>query len=277
MAGRLAGKVVIVTGASRGLGRYCAEGFAREGASVVLAARRRADADPSDSLEGAAQAVQAAGGQALAVECDVADPASIQAMAQAALARFGRIDVLLANAVFYAPGSFSTIAPEDWERQFRVNVHGVFHAIRAVLPTMVKQGAGGVIAVTSVAAEKISHYGATKRMVTAMTEGFAAETAADGVAVNALRPVAAIQTPGWLSSRPAEVLQTRAHRVSPPDSYVEAAILLALQSAETCTGQVLTDAEVIRRFGDPADLERFRETNAEVWRQAADAATQGHD
>jgi NAD(P)-dependent dehydrogenase (short-subunit alcohol dehydrogenase family) len=269
MTGRLAGKVAIITGASRGLGSYCAEGFGAEGASVVIAARSH---DPAADTPGTtahtARLVEAAGGVAFPWACDVGDPASIQAMAEATLERFGRIDVLMTNAVYYAPGDFSTIEPADWERQFRINVHGVFHAIRAVLPSMIENGGGNIITVTSIAAERISHYGATKRAVAGMTVGFAEEQRSNGVAVNALRPVAAIRTPGWEQSRPAEVLQARAHRVSPPDSYVEAAVLLAMRTAADCTGQTFTDAEVLKRFGDPDDLARFSAMNAAVWRES---------
>lgn len=266
MAGRLAGKVAIVTGASRGLGAWCAEGFAREGAAVIPAARTLGDdPDVPETLAQVARAIRDAGGEVTPVVCDVSDPASVQALAGRALQAYGRIDILMTNAVFYAPGSFSTVAEADWLRQFDVNVHGVFNAIRAVLPAMTDQGSGSIITVSSVAAGKPSHYGATKRVVEAMTQGFAAEQRDRGVAVNALRPVAAVRTPGWMESRPAEVLQTRAHRVSPPDSYVEAAILLAGKNADEVSGQSLTDAEVIRRFGAAAAFERFRSLNAPVW------------
>lgn len=260
--GRLADKVVIVTGASRGLGSYCAQGFGAEGAAVVIAAR-----SPDQSAE-TARLVEAAGGTAFPWTCDVGEPDSIQAMVQAVLDRFGRIDVLMTNAVYYAPGDFSTIDPRDWDLQFRINVHGVFHAVRAVLPSMIQAGGGNIITVSSIAAERASHYGATKRAVTGMTVGFAEEQRANGVAVNSLRPVAAIRTPGWEQSRPAEVLQTRAHRVSPPDSYVEAAVLLAMRTAEECTGQAFTDADVLKRFGDPESLARFSAMNAAVWRES---------
>jgi NAD(P)-dependent dehydrogenase (short-subunit alcohol dehydrogenase family) len=255
-----------VTGSSRGLGADCAKGFGREGAAVVVTARTI-----GDEALGVLKAIEAEGGMALAVACDVADPIEIEAMVAATLARFGRIDILLANAVFYAPGGFMTIDPRDWRRQFDVNVHGVFDSIRAVAPTMIKQGDGHIITVSSVAAERASHYGATKRAVVGLTLGFATELAGAGVSVNALRPVAAVATPGWLGSRPAEALEARAHRVSPPDSYVEAAILLGSQSASVCSGQQLTDAEVIRRFGDAASLERFSAMNAAVWSESLNA------
>jgi NAD(P)-dependent dehydrogenase (short-subunit alcohol dehydrogenase family) len=262
MAHRLTNKVAVITGSSRGLGQYCALGYAAEGASVVVTARSH------DDLAQTAELIHDAGGTALPVACDVADPASINAMVDAVLRKFGRIDVLMANAAYFAPGTLSTMTPQDWERQFQVNVHGVFHCIRSVLPSMIERRCGHIITVSSVAAQKGSHYGATKRALLGMTMGFAEEQKVNGIAVNALRPVAAIKTPGWLASRSAEVLQTRVHRVSPPDSYVEAAILLAMQDAESCTGLELTDAQVLSRFGSEADLERFAAMNAPVWSES---------
>jgi NAD(P)-dependent dehydrogenase (short-subunit alcohol dehydrogenase family) len=186
------------------------------------------------------------------------------------LDRFGRIDVLMTNAAWFAPGTLSTMSPTDWERQFQVNVHGVFHSIRAALPSMRERRSGRIITISSVAAQKGSHYGATKRAVLGMTFGFAEEQRANGIAVNALRPVAAIRTPGWLASRSPEALSLRAHRVSPPDSYVEAAILLAMQDAATCSGQEFTDAQVVSRFGSAGDLARFRAMNAAIWAESLD-------
>lgn len=267
MARRLAGKVAVITGSSRGLGQYCALGYAAEGASVVVTARAHEHGGQSD-LDRTVEMIEEAGGTAVPIVCDVADPASINEMVEAVLARFGHIDVLMANAAYFAPGTLSTMTAQDWDRQFQVNVHGVFHSIRAVLPSMIERKSGNIITVSSVAAQKGSHYGATKRAVLGMTMGFAEEQKANGIAVNALRPVAAIKTPGWLASRSAEVLQTRVHRVSPPDSYVEAAVLMAMQGAETCTGQELTDAQVLSRFGSKQDLERFAAMNAPVWSES---------
>jgi 3-oxoacyl-[acyl-carrier protein] reductase len=199
------------------------------------------------------------------VACDVADRSSIAAMAETVLRQFGRIDVLMTNAIFYAPGTISTMDPDDWDKQFQVNVHGVYHAIRAVLPTMLDQGSGNIITISSVAAKKPSHYGATKSAVESMTNAFAAEQVENNIAVNSMRPVAGIETPGWLNARPAKARQARAHRLSPPDSYVEAAVLLAMQDAGTSTGQHFTDADILKRFGEQGSFERFAEMNAPVW------------
>lgn len=258
--GAVVGKIALITGASRGLGQYCALGYAAEGATVVVAAR--SDVDETAKL------IRDAGGEPFPVVCDVGDPASIAAMATTLLDCFGRIDVLMTNAVYYCAVPFLAITPEEWETSFRVNVHGVLHTIRALAPSMIEQGSGNIITISSVAAQRGSPYGATKRAVLGMTMGFADELKPDGIAVNALRPVAAIETPGWRASRPASVLKGRAHRVSPPDSYVEAAILLAMQTTSSCTGEELTDAQIIKRFGAAESYERFRAMNAPVWSES---------
>ncbi|MFG1926923.1 SDR family NAD(P)-dependent oxidoreductase [Cryptosporangium sp. NPDC048952] len=258
MSGRLTGKTALITGAGRGLGRYCALGYAAEGATVIVAARSASDLDETVAL------IAHSGGTAHAAPVDVADPDSIAALVRRALAVTGRLDVVMANAAHFAAGGFSTVTPADWEQQFRVNVHGVFHLVRAVVPVLAAQGGGHVITVSSVAAHRSSPYGVTKRVVEEMTLGFAAEQREAGIAVNALRPVAAIATPGWLASRSPQALAERAHRVSPPDSYVEAAILLATQPGHR-TGALLTDADVIREYGAPGELERFRALNAPIW------------
>ncbi len=265
--GRLAGKVVLITGASRGLGRHCALGYGAEGATVIPTARSLStdSEDRPGTVEDTARLIEAAGGKAFPLACDVADRTSVQAGIDTVLAHYGRIDVLMTNAVYYAPGTISTLSPDDWERQFQVNVHGVFHAIRAVPPSMIAAKSGNIITISSVAAKKPSHYGATKSAVETLTDTFAAEQAENGIAVNSLRPVAGIETPGWLAARPEKARSARAHRLSPPDSYVEAAILLAMQEAASCTGKHLTDADVLRHFGTEDSFEHYRSINAPVW------------
>jgi citronellol/citronellal dehydrogenase len=270
MAGRLAGKVAIITGASRGLGQYCAIGYAREGARVVVAARTEAEKDPRlpGTIHETARMVEAAGGEAMPVVCDVASMDSVEAMTAAVLRRWGRIDVLMTNAAVQPAGLISTIKIKSWELEFNINVHGPFRCIRAALPAMVEQKSGSIINISSVAARGGSHYGATKRAIEAMTIGLANEVRADGVAVNAMKPVGGIETPGLLFGRtPA----TRGASTPPrpglpaPGSYVEAAVLLALATPETFTGQVFNDAELIARLADATTRERFSKENPPNW------------
>ena len=244
-AGRLAGKVVIVTGASRGLGQYCAVGYGREGAAVVVAARTERETDPGlpGTIHSTAAMITEAGGEALPLVCNVADRDSIAAMVAAVTDRYdGRIDVLMNNAGVLPTGNLSTIEPRHWELEFRINVHGPFHCSRAVLPHMIAQGSGSIINITSVGAKTASHYGITKRALELFTIGLAAEQAGHGIAVNALKPVTAIETPGRYYGRSGA---GSGGQYPGPERYVESAVLLALQ---TCTGQIFDDAEAVGRL-----------------------------
>ena len=274
MAGRMAGKVAIVTGASRGLGEYCALGYAREGARVAVAARTTAVRDERlpGTIFSTARAIEENGGEALPVACNVADASSIQQMVATVLERWGRIDVLMNNAAIQPPGGNADIAPKHWELQFRVNVHGAFHCIRAVLPTMIAQGCGSIINISSGATTGGTPYGGTKRALEAMTEGLAVELKDQGIAVNALKPLSAIETPGFLFAQ-----VTRSDDASQdipelptPESYVEAAILLAMQTPDRFTGRVHNDAEVVGQLADEGTKARFRAESPDYWVSAMD-------
>jgi citronellol/citronellal dehydrogenase len=277
MAGRLAGKVAIITGASRGLGEYCAVGYAREGARVVIAARTTEEKDPRlpGTIYHTAKLVEEAGGEAFPVVCNVADYDSVQSMTNQVLEKWGQIDVLMTNAAVQPAGRISTIQIKHWELEFKVNVHGPFYCIRAALPSMLEQRSGNIINISSVAARGGSHYGATKRAVESMTLGLANELRENQIAVNALKPVGGIETPGLLFGRaPGQVGGGRSGNpdLPTPDSYVEAAILLALQTPASFTGQVCHDAEIIARLADDATRRRFRESNPKAWVTAFDAS-----
>jgi NAD(P)-dependent dehydrogenase (short-subunit alcohol dehydrogenase family) len=294
MAGRLAGKVAIITGSSRGLGQYCAVGYAREGAKVVIAARTEAESDPRlpGTIHDTVKMCEEAGGEGFAVVCNVGDEASVEAMAKTVLDHWGRIDILMTNAAVQPAGFISTIRLKSWELEFNINVHGPFRCIRAVLPAMQEQKSGNIINISSVAARGGSHYGATKRAIESMSIGLARELKDQGIAVNAMKPVGGIETPGLLFGRPQGAGagtpapgQAPAARPAPqaytpgtraglpaPDSYVEAAILLALQTPATFTGQVYNDAQLIEILGSDADKKRYRAENPANWVEAMTAA-----
>jgi citronellol/citronellal dehydrogenase len=294
MAGRLAGKVAIITGASRGLGQYCAVGYAREGAKVVIAARTEVESDPRlpGTIHDTVKMCEEAGGEGLAVVCNVGDMESVEAMAETVMSHWGRIDILMTNAAVQPAGFISTIKPKSWELEFNINVHGPFRCIRAVLPAMQAQKSGNIINISSVAARGGSHYGATKRAIEAMSIGLARELKEQGITVNAMKPVGGIETPGLLFGRPQGAGagvpapgQNPTARLAPqayapgtrpnlpsPDSYVEAAILLALQTPDTFTGQVYNDAQLIEILASDADKTRFRAENPPNWVEAMTAA-----
>lgn len=180
-AGRLADKVAVITGAGSGIGRRAAERFAEEGATVVCA-----------DLSGAEATAAAIGGDAVGVTVDVTDQAATEAMAAAALEAGGRIDVLFANAGIAGQGEAATVDRTTWDRVIAVNLTGVWLSMRAVLPTMVEQGAGSIVATASTAALKgirgIAPYAAAKAGVVGLCRATAVEVGPAGVRVNAIAP-----------------------------------------------------------------------------------------
>lgn len=274
MSDRLKGQVAIVTGASRGLGEYCALGFAREGAKVVIAARTVKEQDPrlGGTIHRTAKLIEEEGGEAYPVICNVADTSSIEAMIGQVMNRWGRIDILMNNAAIQPPGVNSSITPKHWELIYRVNVHGPFHCIRAALPVMKEQGSGNIINISSGASKGGTPYGGTKRALEALTEGLAAELKQQGITVNSLQPLSAIETPGYLFAQlPRGEQGSAAPELPPPDSYVEAAVLLATQSPDTFTGRVHNDAEVIGYLADSETKSRFRQLNPQYWSTVMDS------
>ena len=189
MAAQLADKVVVVTGAARGLGREFARRLAAEEAAVVVA-------DIRDCSEVLAD-IKAAGARALAAHLDVTDMRSCASMAQAAMDAFGRIDVLVNNAALYGglrTGAFDTLEEQEWNRVMNVNVTGVWNCCKAVVPCMRENGGGSIINMASVVAlygmPYTLHYTTSKGAVIALTRGLARELGKDWIRVNAIAPTA---------------------------------------------------------------------------------------
>ena len=170
-------KVVLITGASSGIGEGCARLLAERGARVVLGARR------VERLEQLVADIRAAGGQAIACRLDVTDAADVQAFADAAMAEYGRIDVLLNNAGVMPLSMLEALKLDEWNRMIDVNIRGVLHGIAAALPVMQKQRSGQIINVASIGAYRVSPtaavYCATKYAVRAISDGLRQEVGGD--------------------------------------------------------------------------------------------------
>lgn len=180
-------KVVVITGASSGLGEATARHLAAQGAKVVLGARR------AERLEKLVAEIQAAGGQALAVATDVSQRADVENLVQQAIAKFGRVDVLINNAGIMPLSPLSKLRVDEWDRMLDVNVKGVLYGIAAVLPSMQAQQSGHIINLSSVAGLRVSSgvgtvYSATKFAVKTISEGLRVEMANDNIRVTTLYP-----------------------------------------------------------------------------------------
>ncbi|MCF8206897.1 MAG: SDR family oxidoreductase [Methylotenera sp.] len=180
------GKVVVITGASSGLGEATARHLAARGARLVLAARR------ADRLAALQAELAAGGAEALVVATDVADAAQVQALADQTLAHFGRIDVWVNNAGIMPLAPLAQAKVDEWSRMIDVNIKGVLHGIAAALPAMTVQKSGHFINIASVAGLKLftpigTVYSATKFAVRALSEGLRAE-APEGVRTTIVSP-----------------------------------------------------------------------------------------
>ncbi len=239
----LAGKRALVTGGGRGIGRASAVAMAESGAEVVVTSRTSAQLDETvDSIRGQ-------GGKATSILCDISNPSAVRALNEQLLEDNGKIDILVNNAAI-SPivKGIEKVEPEEWAQILDVNVNATFGIIRTVGSTMLEQGSGSVVNVSSIAAvralPRLAPYSASKAALAAMTRSMAVEWARSGVRVNAVAP-AYIETEmtAAVNERPrlrqSVVDRTPMGRWGQPEEVAWAVVFLASEAASYVTGHTL--------------------------------------
>ena len=236
----VSGKVVLVTGASRGIGRAIAQALAAAGATVVLGAR------DETRLAEAVDAIVSSGGRASAVSLDVGQRASVDAALAAVLERHGRIDGLVNNAGITRDNLLLRMKAEEWEAVLSTNLTGVYHCTQAALRPMLKQRSGRIVNVTSVVGitgnAGQANYAASKAGVIGFTKSVAREVASRAITVNAVAP-------GFIDTEMTAAMTDKAKeavassipmgRVGRPEDVAGAALFLVSRDADWMTGVIL--------------------------------------
>ncbi len=260
--GKLDGKVAVVTGASRGIGKAIAELFAEEGAAVVCVARTLNEGDHmlEGSLKTTVDGISAKGGRAFAAQADISEESGCDSVVKAAHDAFGPVDILVNNAAlnYYIPIKDYPIG--RWVRAFAVNVHGPFMLSQKVLPDMIEKRGGAIINISSGAAigpgrgpyrqtqvRGGTMYGASKAALERFTQGLAQEVQDYGISVTCFSPSGVVPTPGTVYHKLVESLDDP--RGEPPSMMAKAALLLATEPLEKVTGRVTYSQPILREFG----------------------------
>lgn len=237
----LTDKTAVVTGGSRGIGRAIAVALAAEGAKVaVIYAGNAAAAEETLSL------IKEQGGEAVAMQCDVADDAAVSDMINAVKEQFGSVDILVNNAGITRDGLLMRMKEGDWQAVLDTNLTGIFHCTKAVTKLMMKQRSGAIINITSVVGQTgnagQANYAAAKAGMIGFTKSVAKELASRGIRVNAVAP-------GCIDTDMTAVLSDAVKedmlksiplgRVAQPEEVAKAVVFLASDNASYITGQVL--------------------------------------
>lgn len=234
-------QTVLITGASRGIGRAAALRFIKEGWNV--AAQYRTGEEEARRLE---QEARQLGGNLLAFPADVADRQQVQQLVDEAQRAFGRIDALVNNAGIAQQKLFSDLTDEDWDRMFDVNVKGMFYCCQAVLPGMIHRKAGSIVNLSSIwgiaGASCEVHYSAAKAAVIGLTKALAKELGPSHITVNCVAPgVIDTEMNGGLDSEALAALaeETPLGRIGTAEEVAESVWFLAGGGAPFLTGQVI--------------------------------------
>lgn len=261
--GVLAGKVAVITGASRGIGEAIAIRYAMEGASVVVSARTVEEGDHMlpGSINGVVKRISDAGGRALAVRSDIGDPADREALIKATQDAFGPVDILVNNAAvtYFIP--VEQFPEKRMKLMFEVQVFAPFHLAQLVLPSMQERKSGWILNISSHAAlhpqlaspgRGGTVYGMCKAALERFTTGLASEVHNDNIGVNVISP-GLVATPGVMHHH----LITEANKdtVTPVEHMAEACLRLVYGDPSKLSGRITYAADMIKEFGlQPAEL-----------------------
>ena len=246
---KLQGKVAIVTGASRGIGKAIALAMAREGADVVVAARTEVETGHlPGTIYQTAEQVSHQGRRALAIRMDITDDQQVAEMVRRTMGEFGRIDILVNNAGIGGSDTVLDTSVKRWDLIMAVNLRGTFICTKMVLPHMIAQGSGHIINLSSILATTVKGsvvYGVTKAAIIRFTQGLVEEVKGYNIAVNALCP-SYTDTEGLRSLS----LSLEQGKLQRPEMWGRYAVLIVSQEPLNFTGNVLASEDLRQEFGD---------------------------
>lgn len=239
MSNQIKGKVVVITGASSGIGETSAKHLAKLGAKVVLAARRL------DKLEKIAAEIKANGGEVVIAQTDVTKQADLQTLIQKAQASFGRVDVMINNAGLMSIAPMAELKVDEWDRMIDINIKGVLYGIAAALPVFQKQGSGHFINISSVAGIKVfspggTVYSGTKFAVRAISDGLRHEVGGS-IRTTTIEPgVVDTELKHGSSDANSAAMLNEFYKISIPASSIARAIAYAIeQDAEVDVNEIV--------------------------------------
>ena len=239
MSNNIEGKVVVITGASSGLGEATARMLCAQGATVVLGARR------IDRIVALADELVRGGGQALALQTDVTRSADVQRLVDCAVEKYGRIDVMINNAGLMPSSPLERLKIDDWDRMIDVNIKGVLYGIAAALPHMQARKSGHIVNVSSVAGHKVragtAVYSATKHAVRVLTEGLRQEVKAYNIRTTLVSPGAvATELPDSVTEADVQAGIKAFYEIAiPADSFARAVVYALSQPDDVDINEIL--------------------------------------